>query len=282
MPGPFPGMDPYLEDPTVFPDLHDRFIAQLSEALNARLPPPYYSGIASRIWIEPSNRRVGPDVNVLRPGQSTNGGAAHGGGGVAVAELVAAEPIIVRVAHGDEIRESFLEIYSQPGGERLVATIEVLSVANKTPGAHGRDLYIRKQNEVLDSQVHLVEIDLLRSGIHSTAVPIVAAMEATGGFDYHISIRPFDRSDEFLVYPIWLTHRLPTIAVPLLPGDPSVTVDLQAILDRCYDTGHYERRVRYNEWTPSPPLSAERRAWAEKVLQSRGRSAGGAPSQVIP
>ena len=36
MPSPFPGMDPYLENPVLFPDLHDRMIAYLSEALHPR------------------------------------------------------------------------------------------------------------------------------------------------------------------------------------------------------------------------------------------------------
>ena len=41
MPSPFPGMDPFLEHPEVFPDLHDSLGATLRESLNARLPEPY-------------------------------------------------------------------------------------------------------------------------------------------------------------------------------------------------------------------------------------------------
>jgi hypothetical protein len=121
---------------------------------------------------------------------------------------------------------------------------------------------------MLDSQVHLIEIDLLRSGVHTTAVPLDAAIALTGCFDYHVSIRPFDRPNDFLVYPIWLVQRLPVVTVPLLPGDPSVRVDLQAILDRCYDTGHYERRVDYSG-AVSPPLAASLRVWADQLLRSR-------------
>ena len=46
--------------------------------------------------------------------------------------------------------------------------------------------------------------------------------------------------------------------VPLLPGDPSVTVDLQALLDRCYDAGPYRRRIRYADLTPQPPLRPDK------------------------
>ncbi len=55
----------------------------------------------------------------------------------------------------DESREPFIEIYTRgEEGKRLVASIEVLSLANKTPGEHGRDLYRRKQQELLGSRVH--------------------------------------------------------------------------------------------------------------------------------
>jgi len=38
MPSPFPGMDPYLEDPAQWPDFHLVFIHWLRKTLNDRLP----------------------------------------------------------------------------------------------------------------------------------------------------------------------------------------------------------------------------------------------------
>ncbi len=43
MPSPFPGMDPYLESPDWFPDLHGSLIILLKEALQRSLPGPYYA-----------------------------------------------------------------------------------------------------------------------------------------------------------------------------------------------------------------------------------------------
>ena len=40
MPSPFPGMDPYLEAPDIWPDFHDRLAEQISSELNRTLPPP--------------------------------------------------------------------------------------------------------------------------------------------------------------------------------------------------------------------------------------------------
>ena len=58
MPSPFPGMDPYLEHPDIFPDFHDRFVTYVSDALQPRLPEPYYAALGRRAWIEVSVRRI--------------------------------------------------------------------------------------------------------------------------------------------------------------------------------------------------------------------------------
>jgi hypothetical protein len=42
MPSPFPGMDPYLESPVWFPNLHHDLIFCIKETLQTRLPVSYY------------------------------------------------------------------------------------------------------------------------------------------------------------------------------------------------------------------------------------------------
>src|SRR5437667_264154 len=38
MPSPFPGMDPYLEEPGLWPDVHHELISELRAVLNVQLP----------------------------------------------------------------------------------------------------------------------------------------------------------------------------------------------------------------------------------------------------
>jgi hypothetical protein len=269
MPSPFPGMDPFLEDPELFPDLHDRMVIHLSEAIQSRLPEPYYALTRRRVWLEMPQRAIWPDVNVQRQ----NGGAPagqQGGGGTAVATAPRSIPVVVPVIQ-DEIRQPYVDILlSENGAARLVASIEVLSPSNKTPGDHGREPYLQKQRELLDSNAHLVEIDLLRGGTHTTAVPLALALPRTGPFDYHVCVHQFDRPAEFLVYPIRLEAVLPEIAIPLLPGVPPVLVDLQTVFDRAYDLGPYRRIVRYADGTPVPPLRPEQADWAAHLLREKG------------
>jgi hypothetical protein len=261
-------MDPYLEDPAIFPDLHDSAITYLRESLQARLPPGYYAALGSRVWIEESRRYVGPDVDILRRGNGVRPGEGATGAGVALAPAPRSQPVVIRVL-SEEMRENFVEVYARDG-RRLVTVIEVLSLSNKTPGEQGRDLYRQKQREVLRSQAHLVEIDLLRGGEHATAVPQVLAVAQAGPFDYHVCIHHYDNPPDYFVYAVRLPDRLPEVAVPLLPGEPPVPFDLQALLDRCYDAGAYGGRVAYAEARPVPPLRPQQTGWATQVLREKG------------
>ena len=270
MPSPFPGMDPYLEHPERFPDLHDSMIIMLKEAVQARLPEPYYATANSRAWVEVSHRYIEPDVGVLRPREESQPKIRSNGPAVLAPPTAHGRSVLVHVPH-DERREIFLDIYTrQDNGDRLVTTIEMLSPTNKTPGEHGRELYLRKQREILDSKVHLVEIDLLRGGIHSTVVPRERIVDESRAFDYHVCIHFFDHLEDHLVYPIRLEEMLPEIAIPLMPGVSPVLVDLQTIFDRAYAIGAYPRRIRYQKETPVPPLTTEQAEWATRLLREKG------------
>jgi hypothetical protein len=267
MPSPFPGMDPYLEHPDIFPDFHDSWNTYFREHLQQQLPTPYYASIGRRAWVEVSQRYIGPDVQVIRPSPSP--GQASSSTAVMVAPP-RVRPVVVHVPH-DERHENFVDIYMGRGEDRrLVTTIELLSLANKTPGEHGRDLYLRKQREMLGSRVHLVEIDLLRAGEHTTAVPLDRALEQAGPFDYHVCIHRFDNLEDYFVYPIRLEQSLPEVVIPLLAGDGDVTIDLEAVFQRCYDSGPYLREIRYAEDTLLPPLGPERAEWARALVQTAG------------
>ena len=260
MPSPFPGMDPFLEDPLIFPDFHDGFIFCLREAIQQALPEPYYAALGRRAWVEVSERFIGPDINVVSPGSMET--ISH----TSAAIMEVSQPIVVRVPH-DEQTETLVELYIGRGTDRrLVTEIELLSPSNKKLGEKGRDLYLRKQTEILDSKCHLVEIDLLRGGEHSTAVPKNRLARFVAPFTYHVCAHRFDNFEEYLIYPIQLSHALPTISIPLLPGDGEVPVSLQQVFARTYESGPYHREIDYRQAVPLPPLTEDQVQWvAERV-----------------
>src|SRR5262249_19305735 len=126
MPSPFPGMDPYLESPDWFPNLHSDLIFCVKQAMKKRLPPPYYVQSDQRVWLEYSQRYTEPDVEVVRSRRKPR---RKSRGGTAVAEPRPAEPLVVSVEtveHGP-FKESFVEIRRRTGKEvRLVTALEIL------------------------------------------------------------------------------------------------------------------------------------------------------------
>ena len=170
----------------------------------------------------------------------------------------------------DDMEECFLEIFASPDSDELVTAIELLSLSNKREGNPGRELYQKKQDEILNSKVNLVEIDLLRGGAHTTLVPRELLQARAGEFDYHVCVHMMDQRDRCLVHAWNLEVRLPAIEIPLLPGDSPITIDLQPILDECFEASGYQPRMRYRKWKPKPRFTREQNAWAEKILKAHG------------
>lgn len=268
MPSPFPGMDPFLEHPDHFPNLHNRLIVYLEDALQQVLPEPYFAKSGRRVWIESGARNVEPDVNVHEHPHPR----ARQTVGRSVASLVETHPIVVTVPQEpeDPFRESYLEVYARDSaGKQLVTSIEVLSRANKSGGSKGRKLFQKKQRQMMEEGVNLVEIDLLRWGKHTTAVPQPLLAARCPQFDYHICIHQTDQPREFFLYPFRLQDSIPEIAIPLRAGANLPLIDLQAIFNRCYDAGSFPYEINYDHDTVEPPLSPAQRAFAAELLKGR-------------
>jgi Protein of unknown function (DUF4058) len=264
MPSPFPGMDPWLESPGVFPDIHDAMIFLLRESLNAVLPKGFRARGANRIWMDEEHHRQ-PDVSIVRRPDwegTTNGAVAveafTRGGMLDVQATFLAEPVA----------EKYLEIRST-NGNLLVTAIEVLSITNKTPGEDGRGSYRQKQSEFRTGRVNLVEIDLLRGGRHTTAIPLGELRQRAAVFDYHVCVTAAGAPGHYFVAPFQLADRLPTIVIPLDGTTDPVSIDLQPLLDRAYDTGAYSDSGYLDE-APEPALKPDQQAWAEGILRSKG------------
>src|SRR6516165_4050096 len=94
MPSPFPGMDPYLESPDWFPDLHGHLITHMEGALQRSLPPSYYAQSNYRFWLERSERHAEPDVEVVRSAEKPRRRSRGGGD---VAKLQTWGPLVITV-----------------------------------------------------------------------------------------------------------------------------------------------------------------------------------------
>ena len=264
MPGPFPGMDPYLEDPAHWPDVHQSLITYIRDELQPYLRPRYHARIGERVYILEPPQLFYPDVTIIRQPLAVREPAPAYAATEAETEVVDV-PVLVTLPPVEH-REPYLEIVHAAGGE-VVTVIEVLSPANKASG-EGHRLYRSKQQELLDTPIHLVEIDLLSTGLHTVAL----SEEARAGLPPHrylICVRRGPERRRFELYPIPLSRRLPRMRIPLKEPDPDVVLDVQAVLDRCYDNGGYADLIDYCR-PPSAPLSPEEAAWVDGLLRGKG------------
>ncbi len=265
MPGPFPGMDPYLESPVHWEGLHQYLVIYLAGILNSTLPPEFFARVGERVYVLEPDHFI-PDVSVLRrafPASTTGTTAAT----AAVLDAPADAPLRLR-AVPERRREAFIDIVAarQPGS--VITAIELLSPANKATG-RGREEYQRKQRQVLDSDTHFLEVDLLRSGAHTVAAPANLLAARNGPWHYVACLHRADQDYEYEVWPRTVRDRLPRVLVPLTKSHSDVSLDLQAALDRAYDEGAFARAVDYPA-APDPPLSPEDAAWADALLKEKG------------
>ncbi len=253
MRSPFPGMDPYLEDSDIWPDLHDALIAAMREELAPLLSPNYLARLNRRTYLlEPDDLElIGlPDVAILSRKRVKPSPRP--------ARDVAAGPAVleVEIPFVGEVHESYLEIRTARG--HLITTIEVLSPVNKTHG-RGRKDYETKRNQIAGSMTNLVEIDLLRAG---KPMPVIGPDVRS---DYRILVsRGHDRPGAQL-YIFGVRDPIPPIPIPLRGDDVEPMLDLNGLLHKVYGIARYDLEIDYAR-PPKPALSAEDAEWARGLV----------------
>lgn len=253
MRSPFPGMNPYLEHPSLWPDVHNRLIVAIADALAPKIAARYYVGVERRAYLLKADdvAFIGrPDIAVVphphpqpvpRP--------------TPLAEIGILE---VDVPMADEVEESFLEIREVLTG-KLVTILELLSPVNKLH-TKGRNEYEEKRASVFRTRTNLVEIDLLRAG---------EPMQVVGDnvdSDYRILVSRGSKRPRAQLYHFNLRSPIPQFPLPLLPGDEEPIVNLGEILHALYDRARFDLRLDYNQ-PPVPPLVGEDEAWAHDLVE---------------
>lgn len=266
MSSPFPGMNPYLENPELWTEVHHLLIGILAETLNPQLLPKYRAAIEKRVYQMNGEDAlfVGiPDVTVEHSRsvseRDSRSDASQNSSNVAVA-LPPATPVTVTVPMPIEFREGYLEIREVVTKE-VVTVIEILSPTNKRPGK-GREAYEEKRREVLGSRTHLVEIDLLRGG---EPMPVSGSVQG----NYRILVSRGDRRPRAELYAFNLQDAIPTFSLPLRSPDVEPTIDLHSLLDLAYDRAGYSVVIDYNRGT-LPALSEADATWVDSLLRQKG------------
>jgi hypothetical protein len=259
MPSIFPGMNPYLEHPELFPGLHHLLISEIARFLSPQLRPKYRVAVEVRMYetTNDGSLLVGiPDV-IVKSRQNINDPKTSN---VALASPIP-KPITVKVPIPISIKEGYLEV-KEVGTEQLITTIEILSPTNKRPGK-GREAYEEKRGKVLGSRTNLVEIDLLRQG---EPMPMFGDNIES---DYRILVGRGNHRPHADLYAFNLQDVIPAFPLPLRVGDSEPVIDLQVLLNQVYEIYDYDLVVDYSQEV-FPALSQDDANWVDKLLRDQG------------
>jgi hypothetical protein len=254
-------MDPFVESPAYWLDFHARFVNCWCEAVADALPPNYEASLGERVYLvehEPEARKLGyPDVAVTQADARLPGAPALAGG------IATLQPVTIPLMILEGPHEAYIEILHQPD-RSLVAVLELLSPANKDDP--GRTQYLAKRLALFYQKVHLVELDLLRSGFR---LPMQKPLPPA---DYYYLVSRGDQRPNCQVYCWTLKQPLPKLPVPLRDPDPDILIDLAAVFNTAYERGRFQRRINY--LAPAPgQFGEEDRRWAEALARGQDNPA---------
>jgi hypothetical protein len=248
---PFPGMDPYLEEPGGWPSVHHRLIGTISDLLVEQVAPHYSVQIEERVYLTddddaPETRqRFAPNLYLVQH--------APANGGRAAASSAATPATLIEPLFEPETRDRFLTIHDRRSRE-LVTTIELISPWNKARGARGQKEFLAKRELVFGTRTHWIEIDLLRAGERPD--------EVAGKSDYYALLRRANAGGRLAVWFVDLRDTLPRISVPLRAPHPDTVLDLQAAFNMVYARARYADDVDYSRPVPPPELRPADAIWA--------------------
>ena len=264
MPSPMPGMDPYLEHPSSWPNFHHRLITAIAISLGPQLRPKY------RVVVEEATYQTEGAASVLVgvPDLAVQQAAAHPAVAVPKATLsevspggTLIQPIQVELPMPTVVRQGYLEIREVLTRE-VVTVIEVLSPANKRPG-EGRRSYQVKRQTILASATNLVEIDLLRQW------PTLLYLPDSLQTHYRILVSASDHRPQASLYAFNVQDPIPAFPLPLRDAEVEPIVNLQGLLADLYDQSGYDLAIDYGA-DPVPPLGQKDAQWLAAWLKQRG------------
>jgi hypothetical protein len=269
MPSPFPGMNPYLERAEAWYDFHTRFIPAVATVIGKLVAPNYFTKIEEHLYVhEPAaseRSSVGrPEVSVY-PNQPAREESA-------TSSVAVAGPAAVGMLTDIDVeRVRYLEIRDRFSRE-VVTVLELLSPSNKNPGPD-RTQYVAKVKRILESRTNLIEIDLLRGGPRMSWSGLPPC-------DYYVLVSRagarLENPPQAQVWPIRLRDPLPTIPIPLRPGEAEPMLDLQQVIHDVYDAAGYELYIY--DGPPEPRLGPDDAAWAANLVPGKATAAPSSPA----
>lgn len=259
---PFPGMNPWLE--AYWGDVHSRLTTYACDEIQRQLPNSLHAHIEEYLAVEEKfddvvgyERRISPDIVIHDDIRKDSAEPS-----VAILPETQQNPVkFRRVSERQTLRH--IRIVDIRNHQRIVTAIEFLSPANKTPA--GKAQYQRKQCELIDGEVNLVEIDLLRAGAWVIASEFMSYPANLRG-PYRICVTRATSPLDGEAYMASFRHPLPSVRIPLRETDQDICLPLQKLLNLAYENGRYGQLLDY-EKPPEIPCDESDWVWIQALLE---------------
>jgi hypothetical protein len=266
-------MDPYLEDPSRWHSFHSWLAPAIAAHLNKQIGPKYYADVEVYTVIDQVSisrpRTIYPDISLLEKKVKESGRTDQLP--TLVDTPISVAPVIRPIEVETELRLRTVKVYAAREDE-LVTVIEILSPVNKRRSGKLAD-YRKKRQEILASEVNLVELDLLRGGIRPGPEVAHPPLDT----DYVLLVNRTveslrDRVSE--IWPVAISEPLPVLPVPLLPEDGNAPFSVGEVMQRVYEESNFTWRINYQAPVPPPPLRPEMVRWMHSHLPQVGVQKG--------
>ncbi|MEM6253343.1 MAG: DUF4058 family protein [Cyanobacteria bacterium P01_D01_bin.156] len=257
----FPGMNPYLEHPDLWPEIHPRFVTALANLLKKAVSERYDVIIRKRVY-----RVSGEDSLVV--GHSIQESRTVSCGTTTQPHIRSSpqQTIPTYIAVPQTIQEDYIEIVDRQIGT-TVTIVETLTPQKKRPG-RGRDNYEQRCEAIFGGDAHFVEIDLLRGW-----EPISAY--GPSNIDYRVLVSRSDQRPKAEMYAWQVNAPMPLLTLPISRGQDGenaqaqCTVNLKHALDEACVNSNHDFFINYQR-DPIPPLPPDTKQWLDNLLGQAG------------
>ncbi len=244
----------YFQSKGGWSSFHTKYISDLAEAINAKLPPGYLVDLVQSLQIREFHTESGErlrkpmlDITIYDTQPTTQRPVSLPSG--TAATLV--QPVINTIELDDQAYYTAVLIYVVEDDENLgrpVTRIELLSPTNKS--GEGYLQYREKRSTALRIGVGLIEVDYL----HETDSPIKGvpsySRHQPGSYAYTITVndpKPSLEKGLSKTFGFNVDDPIPTIDIPLA-GEETLSLDFGTVYNQTFvSLGAYSHRVDYEQ-----------------------------------
>lgn len=215
-----------------FEGFHSMYIGGLVGHLNERLPDNYYAHLAVKLDLYHRIIAGSRYEDIFRHKKQYTHLTSD--------ELETSPTLFVPISDFVLEKRDMVVAIWETSHEMPFMIIEMLTPTKKLGG---KDAYTEKRKEFIQSNIILVEIDILHASPSPIDyIPLYPHHE--GATPYYIAMTNLQETYKTAIYQFGISQPMPTIRLPLFDGD-SVLCDFDAVYQKAFVNGRFYMDINY-------------------------------------